>query len=56
MATIYTTIDLPSGWHRWVLVRDAAHAAEIAAGRTDCVLFQSKIVTALYLIIPAEAA
>ena len=54
MATIYTTIDLPYGLHKWYLVRDETHAAEIAAGRTDCVLFQSKIIPALYLIIPAE--
>ena len=55
MATIHTTMDLPHGWHRWFLVQDEAEAERIAAGRAGCKLFRSKIIPALYLLVPEEA-
>ena len=43
---------IPSGWFRWYLVRDEAEALKIAAGRADCILYQSMIIPALYLLVP----
>lgn len=53
MTTIHSTFDLPHGWHRWYIVRDEAEAVTIANGR-KAYLFQSKVIKALYLIIPQE--
>lgn len=53
MTHILTTIDLPHIWHNWVEVKDEAEAVTIANGRKSY-LFKSKIIQALYLIIPTE--
>lgn len=51
MTTITSPRDLPRGWHRMYTVKDAAEAERIANGCT-AYLYQSNIITALYLFIP----
>jgi hypothetical protein len=53
MTTITSPNQLPGGWHRMYTVKDEAEAARIANGRT-AYLYQSLIITALYLFVPED--
>ena len=55
MTRIPSTIDLPHGWHEMYCVADEAEALRIAGGR-KAYLFQSKVITSLYLFIPVVEA
>ena len=55
MITITSTNQLPYGPCFMFRVADEAEAAKIADGRTSY-LYQSKVITALYLFLPVEAA
>ena len=55
MITITSTNALPHGLHAMYQIKDEAEAVKISNGRT-AYLYQSRVITALYLFIPVTEA